>query len=157
MASWRARISGGRDELGLNDEELAHRVGVSLKTVQRWIYQGVEPRGKNREALAEVMGKTTAYRDQAEIAADEAAALFRAALDRNHPDALAPPERKPDPGILELLADTARCAALRLTETEMQFLREGGALGRGYVLRTADDAAEYILFIRRYKMLGDDH
>ena len=56
-----------RAKNGLSQDELAEKIGVTLRTISKYEKQGVMPRGANLQKLAEVLGVSIAYLSNDEI------------------------------------------------------------------------------------------
>ena len=52
---------------GFSQDELAEKIGVTLRTISKYEKQGVMPRGANLQKLAEVLGVSIAYLSNDEI------------------------------------------------------------------------------------------
>lgn len=55
IATFGDRIAGGREALGLTQNELAHRLGVKLKTIRAWEEDLSEPRANKLQILAGIL------------------------------------------------------------------------------------------------------
>ena len=55
---FRKNLKAARKKKGLTQEELAHRLGISIMTIRRWEWGGVIPRVDEVKRLAEVLGVT---------------------------------------------------------------------------------------------------
>ncbi|MBQ7263692.1 MAG: helix-turn-helix domain-containing protein [Synergistaceae bacterium] len=55
------RIKHYRDQLGLTQEELAHKVGVHVNTIRRWEQGKQSPDARKLASLADAFGTTTAH------------------------------------------------------------------------------------------------
>lgn len=131
-------------------------IGRSEFSVRNWEQGRADPRPPTLERISEVLGKPVSwFYGEDDAPEDELAALLRrqqAELQRlqesmgdQYP---ALRERTPPyPGVVELLADKARCSALRVTEDERSMLEEGWCYPRGP--RDADEAVDLLLALRR--------
>ena len=54
-ATFGDRVAAGREALGLSQQELAHKLGVKLKTVQGWEEDVSEPRANKLQMLSGVL------------------------------------------------------------------------------------------------------
>lgn len=55
------RIKRQRKKMGLNQEELAERLGVSITTIRRWEWGARMPNTEILPKLAEILGTTVSY------------------------------------------------------------------------------------------------
>lgn len=55
-ATFGDRVAGAREHCGLSQEDLAHRLGVKLTTLQNWEDDLREPRANKLQMLAGVLG-----------------------------------------------------------------------------------------------------
>ncbi|SHI59245.1 helix-turn-helix domain-containing protein [Wenxinia saemankumensis] len=55
------RISGGREALGIDQEELARRIGVRLDTLRKWEEDRAEPRANRVQMLAGILGVSLSW------------------------------------------------------------------------------------------------
>lgn len=67
MKTTAEKIREGRLSLNLKQQELADKIGVSIRTITKYEKQGVMPRGLNLHKLAEVLGVSEAYLTNDEI------------------------------------------------------------------------------------------
>ena len=67
MKTTAEKIREGRIRLNLKQQELADKIGVSLRTITKYEKQGVMPRGLNLHKLAEVLGVSEVYLANNEI------------------------------------------------------------------------------------------
>ena len=54
-ATFGDRIAGAREALGLSQEQLAHRMGIKLKTLQSWEDDHGEPRANKLQMLSGIL------------------------------------------------------------------------------------------------------
>lgn len=56
LRDWGERIARKRELLGIEQDDLAERLGVSFMTIRRWELGQMEPRLKHKMALARELG-----------------------------------------------------------------------------------------------------
>ena len=55
------RIAGGREVLGIGQEELARQIGVRLDTLRKWEDDRAEPRANRVQMLAGILGVSLSW------------------------------------------------------------------------------------------------
>lgn len=138
------RIGTARKAVGLSQDGLADRVGVSVRTVSRWETGTRYPRSDDLRAIADALGKPVSYflADDEPAGADTSPKTIRLTIDgqtfEGTPEQIAelsarltPRDTNTEPGVAALLADEALCSKLGVTPAQahaLAMVRAGGQI-----------------------------
>lgn len=111
------RIKQARLRMGLEQEDVAQALGVSVRSVVAWERGETTPRPKKQRELSKLTGRPVSYFVDDEPPPEEP------------PNAPPAAVGEPEPGVVALLADRALCDALCVTDGQRALLllvRAGG-------------------------------